>query len=121
MDFGYSLTYRRISIFIIRRSRRKAEAEKKLPPFEQAIVSLHQLDEEYKTIGKNTDQTATKAYYSRLTDIMRHYLDEEVYDRSMESTTGELIDRLYQEKESGHIDFSIETIKNWSRYCAPQI
>ncbi|MGB3773692.1 MAG: DUF4381 domain-containing protein, partial [Leeuwenhoekiella sp.] len=28
--------------FIIRRSRRKAEAEKKLPPFEQALVSLHQ-------------------------------------------------------------------------------
>ncbi|HEA29891.1 MAG TPA: hypothetical protein ENH91_07845 [Leeuwenhoekiella sp.] len=97
--------------FIIRRSRRKAEAEKKLPPFEQAIVSLHQLDEEYKTPGRTTDQTATKAYYSRLTDIVRHYLDEEVYDRSMESTTGELIERLYQEKESGHIDFSTETIK----------
>ncbi len=97
--------------FIIRRSRRKAEAEKKLPPFEQALVSLHQLDEEYKTPGRTTDQTTTKAYYSRLTDIVRHYLDEEVYDRSMESTTGELIERLYQEKESGHIDFSVETIK----------
>jgi hypothetical protein len=97
--------------FIIRRSRRKADAEKKLPPFEQALVSLHQLDEEYKTPGRTTDQTTTKAYYSRLTDIVRHYLDEEVYDRSMESTTGELIERLYQEKESGHIDFSVETIK----------
>ena len=96
--------------FIIRRSRRKAEAEKKLPPFEQALVSLHELDEEYKTPGRTTDQSTTKAYYSRLTDIVRHYLDEEVYDRSMESTTGELIERLYQEKESGHIDFSKETI-----------
>ncbi|WP_051907825.1 hypothetical protein [Flavimarina sp. Hel_I_48] len=97
--------------FIIRRSRKKAEAAKKLPPFEQALVSLHQLDEEYKTPGRSTDQTATKAYYSRLTDIVKHYLDEEVYDRSMESTTGELIERLYLEKESGHIDFSTETIK----------
>ncbi len=97
--------------FIIRRSRKKAEAEKRLPPFEQALESLHELDEEYQTPGRGTDQTVTKTYYSRLTDIVRRYLDEEVYDRSMESTTGELIARLYEERESGHIDFSKEMIR----------
>ena len=97
--------------FIIRRSRKKAEAEKKLPPFEQALESLHQLDEEYKTPGRGADQNTTKVYYSRLTDIVRRYLDDEVYDRSMESTSSELIARLYTEKESGHIDFSKETIR----------
>ena len=94
----------------IRRSRKKAEAEKKLPPFDQALASLRKLDEEYKTPGRGAEQSVTKAYYSRLTDIVRRYLDEEVYDRSMESTTSELIEHLYLEKESGHVDFSKETI-----------
>ena len=97
--------------FIIRRSRKKAEAEKKLPPFEQAIFSLKQLDEEYKKPARGVDERdVTKAYYSKLTDIVRRYLDEEVYDRSMESTSSELIDRLMQEKQEGKIDLSKETI-----------
>ncbi len=97
--------------FIIRRSRKKAEAERKLPPFEQAMVSLKALDEEYKTPTRGlSDQEVSKAYYSKLTDIVRHYLDEEVYDRSMESTSGELIERLIEEKQKGRIDLSKETI-----------
>ena len=97
--------------FIIRRSRKKAEAERKLPPFEQALFSLHQLDEEYKEPSRGVDHhEVTKAYYSKLTDIVRRYLDEEVYDRSMESTSGELIDRLLLETQAGKIDLSKETI-----------
>ncbi|WP_228228941.1 hypothetical protein [Leeuwenhoekiella parthenopeia] len=97
--------------FIIRRNRKKAEAERKLPPFEQAMVSLKALDEEFKTPGRGlSDQEVSKAYYSKLTDIVRHYLDEEVYDRSMESTSGELIERLLEEKQKGRIDLSKETI-----------
>lgn len=97
--------------FIIRRSRKKAEEEKVLPPFEQALASLHELDEEYKTPNRESDQATTKVYYSRLTDIVRNYLNGEVYNRSLESTTGELIARLHEEKKSGHIDFSTETIR----------
>ncbi|MEE3225518.1 MAG: hypothetical protein VX253_06305, partial [Bacteroidota bacterium] len=97
--------------FIIRRSRKKAAAEQKLPPFEQALFSLKQLDEEYKEPARGLDERdATKAYYSKLTDIVRRYLDEEVYDRSMESTSSELIERLMLEKEEGKIDLSKETI-----------
>ncbi|WP_370175898.1 hypothetical protein [Leeuwenhoekiella palythoae] len=97
--------------FIIRRSRKKAAAEQKLPPFEQALFSLKQLDEEYKQPARGIDERdATKAYYSKLTDIVRRYLDEEVYDRSMESTSSELIERLMLEKEEGKIDLSKETI-----------
>ncbi|MGB5942473.1 MAG: hypothetical protein WBG71_06285 [Leeuwenhoekiella sp.] len=96
--------------FVIRRSRKKAEAEKKLPPFEQALVSLQQFDENYKTPDSNADQTVIKAYYSSLTDIVRRYLDEEVYDRSMESTTSELITRLQQERQQGTVNFSKETL-----------
>lgn len=96
---------------IIRRSKKKAEAERKLPPFEQAITSLHMLDEEYKTPGANDDPVVTKTYYSKLTDIVRRYLVEEhVYDRSMESTSAELIERLHEERAEGKIELSRETI-----------
>ena len=98
-------------VFIIRRSRKKAAAEQKLPPFEQALFSLKQLDEEYKEPARGIDERdVTKAYYSKLTDIVRRYLDEEVYDRSMESTSSELIERLMLEKQEGKIDLSKETI-----------
>lgn len=97
--------------FIIRRNRKKAEAERKLPPFEQALFSLKKLDEEYKEPSRGIDQhIVTKAYYSKLTEIIRRYLDEEVYDRSMESTSAELIEKLLQEKQQGKIDLSKETI-----------
>ncbi len=97
--------------FIIRRSRKKAEAERKLPPFEQALFSLRKLDEEFKEPARGIEQhEITKAYYSKLTDIVRRYLDEEVYSRSMESTSAELIDKLLQEKQLGKIDLSKETI-----------
>ena len=97
--------------WLIRRSRKKAEAERKLPPFEQALLSLKQLDEEYETPSKTADQATTKVYYSRLTDIVRRYLNEEVYDRSMESTTSELINRLYVERDTHKVELSNETIK----------
>jgi len=97
--------------FIIRRNRKKAEAERKLPPFEQALFSLKKLDEEYKEPSRGIDQhIVIKAYYSKLTEIIRRYLDEEVYDRSMESTSAELIEKLLQEKQQGKIDLSKETI-----------
>lgn len=99
-----------IGIFIyliIRYSKKKAQAEQTLPPFEQAMVSLHKLDEDFKD---PKDYKTTKAYYSSLTDIVRRYLDQEVYDKSLESTSQELINKLHQERDAGHIDLSKETI-----------
>ena len=75
-------------------------------------TSQERFDElKYKEPARGIDERdATKAYYSKLTDIVRRYLDEEVYDRSMESTSSELIERLMLEKEEGKIDLSKETI-----------
>ncbi len=55
---------------------------------------------------------ALKDYYSELTLIIRKYLDEKVYDHSLESTTEELIDRLSLLKEGNQIEINKETIKN---------
>lgn len=92
--------------WLLRRHKKRVEAEKYIPPFEQALNSLRQLDE--------SDFIATakyKEYYTTLTDTLRRYYEEKVYDKALESTTDELIERLELEKDSGHIDFNIETIQ----------
>lgn len=91
--------------WLIRRNKKQKEAEKYVPPFEQALASLQALD--------TSDYIATskyKEYYSVLTDTVRRYYEEKVYDRALESTTDELIDRLQMERDSGHISFSHQTI-----------
>ncbi|WP_242094453.1 BatD family protein [Aestuariivivens sediminicola] len=78
-----------------------------LPPYDRAKLALKQLDESHYL-----EQSELKAYYSELTLIIRKYLDEKVYDHSLESTTDELIARLNLLKEGNQIELSQETIKN---------
>ncbi|MDE0599878.1 MAG: hypothetical protein OSB51_11960, partial [Dokdonia donghaensis] len=94
-----------IFMVLLRRHKKQKEAEKYVPPFEQAIATLNALDQE-----DYIAQAKYKEYYTVLTDAIRRYYDEKVYDRAMESTTDELIARLEMERDSGHIDFSRETI-----------
>ncbi len=91
--------------WLLRRNKKQREAEKYVPPFEQALATLQELDS--RDLIK---QAQYKEYYTVLTDAIRRYYDEKVYDRSMESTTDELIARLEMERDSGHIAFTRETI-----------
>lgn len=78
-----------------------------LPPYDRAKLALKKLEgSEY------LKQAEYKEYYSELTLIIRKYLDEKVYDHSMESTTDELINRLRLLKDGNQIDLSQETIEN---------
>jgi hypothetical protein len=78
-----------------------------LPPYDRAKLALKKLEE-----SDYLKQDALKEYYSELTQIVRKYLDEKVYDHSMESTTDQLISRLRLLKEGNQIDLSKDTIKN---------
>lgn len=78
-----------------------------LPPYDRAKLALKKLDESHYLEANNL-----KDYYSDLTFIIRKYLDEKVYDRALESTTGELIRRLNLLKEGNQIEISKEDIKN---------
>lgn len=78
-----------------------------LPPYDRAKLALKELDE-----AGYLKQEDIKSYYSDLTLIIRKYLDEKVYERSLESTTGELINRLELLREGNQIDLSKDTIKN---------
>jgi len=78
-----------------------------LPPYDRAKLALKKLEE-----STYLKQDEYKEYYSELTLLIRKYLDEKVYDHSMESTTDELINRLRLLKEGNQIDLNQETIKN---------
>ncbi|OEK09741.1 hypothetical protein A8C32_12620 [Flavivirga aquatica] len=77
-----------------------------LPPYDRAKLALKKLDESHYL-----EQEELKDYYSELTLIIRKYLDEKVYDRALESTTDELINRLNLLKDGNQIDLSKEDIK----------
>ncbi len=89
-----------------RRKKKKAEAAKSLPPYEQAIFELKQLDS-----SDLLENREVKEYYSRLSAAVRNYLDGEVYDHAMESTTSELIYYLERERELGRLNLTDETIR----------
>ncbi|WP_109851038.1 DUF4381 domain-containing protein [Aquimarina sp. AU58] len=99
-----------IAFFIFRRKKRKANKEDELPPYERAILALQKIDESHLL-----EKDSHKEYYSQLSDTARKYIDEEVYDHAMESTTDELITRLDEEIRSGNLNLdktTVEELKN---------
>ncbi|MEC8637021.1 MAG: hypothetical protein VXX99_06405 [Bacteroidota bacterium] len=86
---------------------RREESKKKLPPFERAIEELKALETFTPSL-----QEEYKQYYSRLTDVVRRYLEDEAKITALESTTDELLSKLESLKQSGHLELERETIKN---------
>lgn len=78
-----------------------------LPPYDRAKLALSKLDEQHYL-----ERSEIKEYYSDLTFIIRKFLDEKVYDRALESTTDELVERLELLKNGNQLDLSKETIVN---------
>jgi hypothetical protein len=96
-----------LAYILFRRKKRKEAEEKQLPPYEEAIFALKKLDS-----SELLKQNNSKAYYSQLTEIVKRYLDREVDDAALESTSDELIARLQLHKDAGHFDFDTETIRH---------
>ncbi len=91
--------------YLLRRRKKKKEAEKRLPPYERALFELQQLDQSHLLENRQT-----KEYYSKLTEAVRRYLEDEVHLRAMESTTSELIHDLELKMDRGELRLSRETI-----------
>ena len=77
-----------------------------LPPYEEAIEKLHQLDE--KLLWQNNK---IKEYYSELTEIVRAYIERELKIPALESTTDEVIETLTDFNDVKSITTTKETIK----------
>jgi hypothetical protein len=96
-----------LGYILFRRKKRKEAREVILPPYEEAIVALRRLDD-----SQLLKENKSKEYYSNLTEIVKRYLDREVDDAALESTSDELIERLQLHKDAGHFDFDRETIRH---------
>src|SRR6056297_164784 len=76
-----------------------------LPPYDRALLELKKLEN-----SKYLIQDEFKEYYSELTDIVRSYLEEDVHISAMESTTGQLIEKLELLSDSGELELEKDTI-----------
>ncbi|MFJ1261581.1 hypothetical protein ACILDS_02635 [Capnocytophaga canis] len=83
------------------------ELRRRLPPFERAIEDLKKLQNSKYLIESNH-----KAYYSKLTDIVREYLEDDVHILAKESTTDELLSKIKLMQENGSLNLSEDTVKN---------
>ena len=86
---------------------RKKLLEKEILPFDRAINELKLLEEEKPKL-----QTEFKDFYSKLTDIVRRYIEDEVKLDALESTSQELILKLEKLIDKGNLDLEKETVKN---------
>jgi len=91
--------------YFFRRKKQKEARKQQLPPFEEALISLQKLD-----ASELLKARKSKMYYSQLTEIVKRYLDREIDDTALESTSDELIERLQLHKDAGHFDFDSDTI-----------
>ena len=97
---GVSYTY-------LFQKRKKKLRERELPPFDRAIEELKALESE-----KPFEQDEFKLYYSRLTDVVRRYLEEEAKIDALESTSEELLIKLEMRKGEGTLDLDFTTLKS---------
>ncbi|MFD0799134.1 hypothetical protein ACFQZJ_16790 [Maribacter chungangensis] len=79
-----------------------------LPPYDRALLELKRLEN-----SKYLIQDEFKAYYSELTDIVRSYLEEDANIQAMESTTGQLIEKLELLSDSGELELEKDTINQF--------
>ena len=94
--------------FVIRKRKETEDAPtyRTLPPFEEAILRLNELDE--KLLWQNNK---IKEYYSELTEIVRGYIERELKVPALENTTDEVLAMIKDFKNLDSIETSKETIK----------
>ena len=91
-------------IYFFQKNRQEFKKQE-LPPFERAIEELKALENE-----SLTKQEEFKSYYSRLTDVIRRYLEEEAKIDALESTSEELLLKLEMRKDAGTLDLDRKTL-----------
>jgi hypothetical protein len=96
-----------ILYLIFRKKSEKEAVSIFIPPIEEALQRLKELDE--KQLLK---QNRIKDYYTELTDIVRTYIEKDTHIPALESTTNELIETISDFNESSELGIAKETIKD---------
>jgi len=93
--------------FVVRKRKEAEDAPtyRTLPPYEEAILRLTELDE--KLLWQNNK---VKEYYSELTEIVRGYIERELKVPALEKTTDEVLKMIKDFKSADSIETSKETI-----------
>jgi hypothetical protein len=92
-------------VIFFRKTKKEKAAANKLPPFEEAIESLKALDQ--TAFLENEEY---KQYYTQLTDVLKTYLEEEVYENALENTSDEIISALAVLRKAGDLPISSDAI-----------
>ena len=92
--------------FIFRKKVKKEVPIIVVAPIQEALQRLKELDEK-----QLLQQNKIKTYYTELTDIVRTYIEKDIYIPALESTTNELIDTINDFNESSKLGISKETIR----------
>ncbi|HEY9168419.1 MAG TPA: hypothetical protein VIN72_02930 [Lutibacter sp.] len=92
--------------FILRKKEKKEVPIIIVAPIQEALQRLKELDEK-----QLLQQNKIKTYYTELTDIVRTYIEKDIYIPALESTTNELIDTINDFNESSKLGISKETIR----------
>jgi hypothetical protein len=78
-----------ILYLIFRKKKEEEEIKLRIPPLEEALQRLKELDEK-----EWVKQEKVKEYYTELTDIVRSYIEKDTHIPALESTTNELIETI---------------------------
>jgi hypothetical protein len=92
--------------FIFRKKEEKEVPIVVVAPIQEALQRLKELDEK-----QLLQQNKIKIYYTELTDIVRTYIEKDIYIPALESTTNELIETINDFNESSKLGISKETIQ----------
>ena len=95
---------------------------KRLLPHQKAIKEIEALRTEHRSISED-NQENQKAYYTKLTDALRRYIEERYGFSAMEMTSSEIIDRLMKSPDARSLDelrrlFSTADLVKFAKYSA---
>ncbi|MFO7746168.1 MAG: hypothetical protein R6V36_12385 [Psychroflexus sp.] len=99
-----------IAFLVFKLKKKRDEAKRRIPPYEQAMISLKELDK--SSALENRD---FKEYISELTYITRRYLEEKLEIRALEYTTNELISELKFKKEKKKLALKEDMISEYEK------
>ncbi|WP_010181970.1 hypothetical protein [Aquimarina agarilytica] len=94
-----------VMFLVWRFGQKKVDPESLLPIYDKTLLALERVP-----VESLLSENKYKEYYSQLTDIAKKYLEEELTEHALESTTDELITALNLKVKMGDVSLNKEAI-----------